>query len=56
MISIAEGQSSPNATVHLFTPASDHVAEVEQTIMGVTGADLLVSHASTLDCLIEHTS
>lgn len=29
--------------IHLFTPGSDHVAQVAQNIKGLTGEDLQVS-------------
>ena len=45
LINVNEDQNDGFATVQLFTPGSDHVAEVAQTIKGVTGADLVVRPA-----------
>ena len=43
LISLEEKNDSPNAIVHLFASDPDKLAEAQQTIKGVTGADLLVS-------------
>lgn len=48
LISIDESQDNGQAELHLFTPGSDHVAEVVQTIEGFTGADLQVRQITSL--------